>query len=785
MNKFNLTFSGVISRGRDPERARARFAEIFDIHDRERLEQFFSGETIILRRNLERKEGGEYYARMRKHGLEATLVKIIEEPPAASAGDAQPTRGGAAAEQSPGDSARPERQAQASTRKRARKATATARKQARIDAKRQQRQREVAARRQREEDDRAAQAVPATPAESPPSRVAETTPPPDDTPDATAAVAPSRSRIRSRLKLTGLSQALAFAPQPPQRRGPNPYRLQPFRSTARVRQRARDARHKARRGQLVAGGALALLLILLGSYIAQRPTPLALGPAAVAATANGKLYILVGQQLLQHDRAGVPESAYALEDWGIGDALPPLLADGDGTLLLRARAHGKPDSPLRLWRCQPVEKLCRALPGEYAATGFDAITRHHLTGDLVLASLDNSRILRISSNGEFIASAEVQLPTPSVLQLDTGLLLINRPEAPAIGVFRIEPEAFGKQIDELLLLPPPALEAEQTTVVDFLRQGDNWWVTMRNPGTGSSGLYLFDSQWNFLRQVPRPAAFAGARLIPWKDKVLLSSPQQASIQRYNAAGDPEAGFSSPLLEERLARDEQLRHWQTLAWRLALTLCVVALVAGVAYLQFERLRSRVFSSSKPRGAEPLDAVLDQVAWVPENPDRSPQLRRDTLGWLWVSAGLLLLALAFSIPVLHLLALLVFLGGPFLALQILKRSPLDRIGLLKGQCVLVDHLERYHSGGAARVKRCGPFLFIDDIVVFTGTALIPALASLPLLQSLAVAGQGIRHVPSGEVVIRLLESRHPLARAALTGLATTATALLVVLFGQLPW
>ncbi|MEE4146736.1 MAG: hypothetical protein V2I26_18160, partial [Halieaceae bacterium] len=78
MNRFNLTFSGEIIEGHDPELAQAGMAHVLAIDDPDLIQRCFSGNTVVLRRNLERREAAELYARLRRFGVHAELVKIGE-----------------------------------------------------------------------------------------------------------------------------------------------------------------------------------------------------------------------------------------------------------------------------------------------------------------------------------------------------------------------------------------------------------------------------------------------------------------------------------------------------------------------------------------------------------------------------------------------------------------------------------------------------------------------------------------------------------------------------------
>ena len=76
MNKFNLTFTGKILPGYDPERVKAEFGRLFLIDEPARIEQFFAGKSVTLRRNLDRKAAGTLYAKLHKAGADVALEKV-------------------------------------------------------------------------------------------------------------------------------------------------------------------------------------------------------------------------------------------------------------------------------------------------------------------------------------------------------------------------------------------------------------------------------------------------------------------------------------------------------------------------------------------------------------------------------------------------------------------------------------------------------------------------------------------------------------------------------------
>ncbi|HEY7776557.1 MAG TPA: hypothetical protein VIC02_08445, partial [Kineobactrum sp.] len=87
MQRFNLIFSGEILPGKAPAAVKARFGTLFGITDPNRIEQFFSGKEVVLRRNLTPAQAAEFYARLRGLGALPALAKVV--PDAISAGEGE------------------------------------------------------------------------------------------------------------------------------------------------------------------------------------------------------------------------------------------------------------------------------------------------------------------------------------------------------------------------------------------------------------------------------------------------------------------------------------------------------------------------------------------------------------------------------------------------------------------------------------------------------------------------------------------------------------------------
>lgn len=650
MNRFNLSFRGEILPGHDPATARRNFARLFAIRDPLRIEQFFSGKPVVLRRNLDPKRAASWQLRMRGLGLRAELVKQTDDT-AASVEAAPPVSRSAGSRESP----------------------------------------------------------PPASASPPPSAAAARR--------ATAARKPAPARQT-------------------QRWAPNPYTLRPYQVGAAQRQRAVRAARLKRAGALGAGvAALALALAVLA--LRTLPAPAAV-PALVAAASNSgaELILATRELLLRHDRSGTEQEILALRNFGFTGHLASLLWEGPQSLLLLA--DEKPGG--NLYRCRLEERQCRLLADESGPLQGDAVAVIEASGHLILADSSRSQLSLHDSRGYRLARSKRPLPTRPTLRTHNGLLLVNSAEGPGISVLRYEAQAFGQQLDEILLLPAAALEAGLAAIRDFAWSGEQWWATLENPETAAAGVFRFDDLWNSLGEAVLPAGHEPDALVPWGTRMLVLDQDQRHLLRYSAGGEPGVALASPRLQEmvetrsrRLGLRKNLGIWVP-------GMLIILMLAASCFALWQHLRQRVFAADRLRAAPALGSRASHIFWLPPAPRRP---------------------------------------GPCNALLQRLGAGQGHLGVLGKQLILVDHRGVYHVGNGIQLQQHPLFLRAEDVIVYTGPKRRRAFAAdaWPLVQpTLAAAGKA----DTGTILVALLESRHPLALTGAGLLAlVTATAVLLLI------
>ncbi|MEQ9463466.1 MAG: hypothetical protein RJQ10_07375 [Haliea sp.] len=272
MNRFNLSFRGEILPGHDPEAARRNFSRLFAIRDPQRIEQFFSGTPVVLRRNLDPTKAASWQLRMRGLGLQAELIKHIKEteapvPPPPAPRQAPPA-----------------------------------------PAPRQ---------------------VP--PAPPPPQAAPTPAPrraPPEPTPQRPSTARAARPGVAIK-PLHPPRSGARWAPNPYTLR---PYQA----GTAQRQRPLQAARLKQAGAVVALVALLALGLVVAGLRMLPPPAPVPQLIAAASQRGGGDLMLATSDLLIQHDRSGAEQETLLLRELGFTGELAGLVWESPQTLLLLA-----------------------------------------------------------------------------------------------------------------------------------------------------------------------------------------------------------------------------------------------------------------------------------------------------------------------------------------------------------------------------------------------------------------------------------------------------------------
>ncbi len=732
MAKFNLTFRGKILEGHDRKQVETRLAELFAIHDPARLRQCFSGDVVVLSRDLNRKQAAESYARLRRLGMETELVKLDE-------------RNGARDSKPPATNAPTEAKSSATEQARQKALAREAAQQAKQEAAREALLREQQAQRRAMEQQAERRAAQELTHISPAS---------------------AAGRVKTRLELPSRKRAYEADAYPGRRKRqpgePNLFSLSPFRNTAEVRGRAQVARRRCRCNLVAAAVSMTgVLAMLLGMRSLQTDDFTGAASAVAVGPGQGPL-LLAADRLLLHDRAGVGQSVLGAQQLGIVALWPPLAFDPQGRLLAPGRlASTTADKQApALLRCTLEEPYCDLFSEALAGSTISALAVDPLDGSVFVADSEAGELLKLNAQGELLARAIVQLPEQPVLRLDAGLLLVNGAQGPSIAVLRLEDAALGEQLDEILPQPSPDAAARYRGISDFLPLGDQWWVLLERRDDRPAELFRFDRQWQSLGKVHLSSGGVVKQLAAWGKRLLVRQSGDIPLQKFNEQGAAEAPLVSTLLTTLVAEQTRRASLELLAWRAGLALAMLALVASCCLASLYHIRCQVYSSSRVQGAVPLGGA-DDISWVAPAANRQQRLSLLGRAHAVLALAAIMVAVGLGVSALQLAALLVALAGPGFALLLQQGSGCGHIGTRGDVLVLADHQGVYHLGSGSRIHYRSHFLMIDDVTVFIGSRLLPAFDPTAIIaQVVPLARRGI-HVDRKFLATRLLQGRHPLA------------------------
>ncbi len=331
------------------------------------------------------------------------------------------------------------------------------------------------------------------------------------------------------------------------------------------------------------------------------------GPAGLTLDADGRLYIQIQNQLIEHDKNAGFAQRHDLAELGVDTLLGGTAFFADGDILLRRgpdtrslwdtiRAYLRkenqkslvPDAPnTGIYRCNLDKKRCDQFGHEPIdlKSAFSVFIDRE--SDDVFIS-DTSRHVVRKFTGEGMAAVEPigGFRFPNHLMIHDGQLLVADTNHHRIRAIRIDSGEFGAESYASAVVPPVASDNEQSWPSHFARVNNEWWVINMTSAMNYGGIYAFDEAWRFTREIPLPRNADPISLVAFNGEILVSDWYGNRVHRLSTDGTALGDFQSYGLAEVL--DEfasERRKFIFYAWAaviLGLLLLVIVVIKGTAW-----------------------------------------------------------------------------------------------------------------------------------------------------------------------------------------------------------
>ncbi|WP_279245044.1 hypothetical protein [Candidatus Litorirhabdus singularis] len=566
--------------------------------------------------------------------------------------------------------------------------------------------------------------------------------------------------LRNKAGQPALAPAPKRNPPPPPKRqsgAPNLFGLRRSSGTRKSATSA-DGTINTARVPLIAAGMILLAFILAAMRFEQmavtQPQGASIGQIAVSP--SQQLLVILEDQILLHNRAGLPTRQIASSDLGISENATVVYLDQE-TILSQSQTPAAADTLLSspLLRCQLNTRQCEPLLRSVGRSSFAVANEQ-----IFIADGDRDKLHKLKIDGSEIATAPLALTAPKRLLLQEGILYLVQNGSQVLTIIKPDDQGFGTVLDSVALDSGDALATEHRYPRDLVYLNERWWALLSNEDFSSAGLYLFNLRFRLDRRIELPPSARPDALVVWNDKVLVRDSHGGIILRFDNTGAALKAFTSEALSEGLSagdRERTLTHWLQVLVLVSLVLLIVGLLI-LAGLQ--SLRIRVFTPPEQPSEARLDIHSEFITWL--EPAAELRQRAIRLGSLLAAIAVLCLLLGIitdisSAGILSLFLLLIGSAGLYHALI---RSTRCHLGMVRDHLILVDHHNTYRVGSGPRIQYLGNFVMVDDVLVYLGNRLLAPFSMAPLQQIFQpLIATGIK-VDQATLHVKLLQQRHPL-------------------------
>ena len=382
-----------------------------------------------------------------------------------------------------------------------------------------------------------------------------------------------------------------------------------------------------------------IILLSIWLWLSQKPYDYD-GARGLAVNNAGVVHIQVGTELFRIDRQGNTLPKIDLSELGVVDFVGDLTFNDKDELLLRPGAYQtgflenfaifnresnqhtlEAASGDGLVLCDLNAMQCRPFGGGVHDfnRGFFSVY-NQVDGTTVVSDASRHELHKYDVNGLWIASYNKELKFPNEVVFDDNDLFLVDTNNKVVKQFDHADDQFGKLLRSHITANPDSIVNRHDYPFVIEKAGDNWWLIMLDSAMNRGGVYMFDSQWNYIDVLDLGDADLPVGLLSLGNEVLVTDIESNGVLRYSLTGSKLGLFEHAQLNAVLEKNTEQRSFYKIlgfAYLTLMALLTVSLFAWAILLQRRSSKSQLAESKEFEPARELviSTIEDTVQWMP--------------------------------------------------------------------------------------------------------------------------------------------------------------------------
>jgi hypothetical protein len=323
------------------------------------------------------------------------------------------------------------------------------------------------------------------------------------------------------------------------------------------------------------------------------------GPSQLLTDPSGNIYVLIQNQLLQHDQSGNFQHRHDLGDLSVDVVIGAIGFFSDGDILLRrgpdqrsladniSAFQRKENSntidteiaQVGLARCDLNTLECfvfGASPIDLQSTF--GLYIDWLNDDVIISDTERHTLRKYSANGVEVAGPTRGFNFPNQLKPDEGALLVADTNNHRIAVVESTDASFGEVLQSIDVVPSEADRRNERWPSHFAKVGDEWWVNNMRNDMRNGGIYAFDEDWSFKRRISLPDDADPISILAFGSGALITDWDNDRVHYIDSSGAALPDFESSGLSDVIEESRSGRlNYQALSWIGVIFFVVVLIV----------------------------------------------------------------------------------------------------------------------------------------------------------------------------------------------------------------